>query len=274
MRPFSENGWAYYDKVQAIMPTGGARGHHSRRSATVLPLAPATSDEVVSEGTSAIPAKPTGSIPVNSVTPTDESDSVAFTHPSTHPPPSTVGGSSTGKRLHSDTVFDSVETTSYMSSSAQPVSTTLPVSAPSSKKARLSSQAGYMSSAAKAAKVSPAAAVMNMQGTLNRMADAFVTAVSPDALASVSMAVPTAMSTTGTGAVDPVDRAIDMLETLDGDLPDEQKGALIQIFATPGNEQSLAFYIRLKHLGMRRAFLKKLLRSHGAADDAGDMEMT
>ncbi|KAG1836443.1 hypothetical protein DFJ58DRAFT_734972 [Suillus subalutaceus] len=150
---------------------------------------------------------------------------------------STTTGSQSSKRVRTNTLLNSMETSSYNSSgtpmssyanspqsSSLPLSSTLvPSSQPSSqppalKKARVSmhgsSQTGVSSTAKVAAKITPVATVMNMQGTINRLTDVIErNMMAPSDLPVV--VVPTMIS-----------HGLSILRGADGDLPVSQRANL------------------------------------------------
>ncbi|KAG2357388.1 hypothetical protein BDR07DRAFT_1490782 [Suillus spraguei] len=131
-------------------------------------------------------------------------------------------------------------------SSIQPPSTTL-VSSPPSKKPRTpvvsqNSRITKISSATKAAKITPAIAVVGMQGTINRLTDVFEWFIrgGPDGVQ---------------GSEDLVMRGIKILEGEDSDIPLDEQAALITIIGLKGNEHYLKFYVTLQEKQRRHAFV-------------------
>ncbi|KAG2132027.1 hypothetical protein DEU56DRAFT_757382, partial [Suillus clintonianus] len=193
-----------------------------------------------------------------------------------HKTSSTAAGSQSSKRLRTNTLLDTLETSSY-NSNATPKSSyadshhsshhsslpLLPTLVPSSKspafkKARVSAyesaQTAAMSSAAKiAAKITPAAAIMNMQGTINRLTDVIEknTVASEPAPAPVVVPVVTMIS-----------RGLAIMRSGDGDLSVAQRAHLLRIFTHSGGENNLTAYVELEDdFEMRREFILGLLAS-------------
>ncbi|KAG2139143.1 uncharacterized protein EDB93DRAFT_1253068 [Suillus bovinus] len=169
MHPFRNTGWPYFEKMQEIIPLGGARGHHAFHPGVMGPPPVPDTDED-EPGLAGAPALSSAG-PSSTSGPSTTANHSSHTGPSfTTSPRSNTGGFSTAtssagaKRPYEGTNFDSVETTSFVSihDSAQLVSTTLK-----------RSNAAKMSSATQAAKNTPAAAVMGMQGTVNHLTDVF-----------------------------------------------------------------------------------------------------
>jgi hypothetical protein len=116
-----------------------------------------------------------------------------------------------------------------------------------------------MSSAGRAAKISPAAAVHGMQGTINRLADIFqvaMTAPPPPPPPPHVMAPPVAPPES---TMDLVTRAVNLLESDDSDILPEQQGALIKVLGAQGNEHFLKFYVTMKDKSGRRAFVERMI---------------
>ncbi|KIK33968.1 hypothetical protein CY34DRAFT_18035 [Suillus luteus UH-Slu-Lm8-n1] len=162
---------------------------------------------------------------------------------------STTASLNAGKCSYAEALPD-IETASFGSShmSMQPPSTTLVVSAPPSKKAWTPAQSQNschtkISSIAKAAKITPAAAVVGMQGSINWMTDVFE-----------------AFMRGGTGAADdPVTCAVTILEGEDADIPVDQQALLISVIGKKSNEHFLKFYITMNN-GIRRCtFVEKMI---------------
>ncbi|KAG1802675.1 uncharacterized protein HD556DRAFT_1303970 [Suillus plorans] len=236
--PFRTKGWEHYVKMQAIIPLGGARGRHAFCPGGVA--TPITNPDTEPGGTSdaAVPAgavagpsgstttdpHPTataitsgsGSTSTTTTTTTTTTTSTAATSAAatSAAAASSAATSNAGKRPHTEA---DMETMSFGSShiSMQPPSTTLVVSGPPSKKARTPAQSQNshhtkISSIARAAKITPAAAVVGMQGSINQMTDSFEAFMR--------------------GAVDDdnVTRAVRLLEGEDADIPPEQQALLRQ----------------------------------------------
>ncbi|KAG1828580.1 hypothetical protein EV424DRAFT_1536589 [Suillus variegatus] len=175
---FRNKGWPLYNDMQAILgENSGARGRHSFHPATAAPTSIAVDD--VLDG-------PDGALDLLNM---DVGGSVSGTTP---------GDSQSSKRLCTNTLPDSLETALYNSgdmschpnsheSPSLPLSATLVVPSsqvPAFKKARVlthasSTHTGVSSAAKIAAKITPAAAVMNMQGSINHLTDAIEKNMAP-----------------------------------------------------------------------------------------------
>ncbi|KAG2351187.1 hypothetical protein BDR07DRAFT_1386400 [Suillus spraguei] len=90
-----------------------------------------------------------------------------------------------------------------------------------------------MSSVTQAAKISPAVAVMGMQGTVNRLTDVFENFI----MGGANKEQETAMNL--------VECAITMLQTEDDDMSLEQQASLMTIIGGKDNEHFLKFYVSL-----------------------------
>lgn len=171
------------------------------------------------------------------------------------------------KRPHPET-SDPMDTASDSSGlppshSHYTMSTTSSLSAPVSKRARSTpsrssgSRATGMSSTSRKAKITTAAAVQGMQGTINRLTDIFEQAIM----------VPLATTSTDTAqqqqqpepSMDLVERAAHMLETEDSDLLPHQQAALVTILGMKENERWLKFYVSLTKKDARRPFIERLI---------------
>lgn len=193
-----------------------------------------------------------------------------------HPSSTTAdpGSHSSGKRLRTNTFeLESTGTSSesYRSTvptvsshntgslhpssfSHAPSSTALPVSSPAFKKARVSvhnSGQSVMTSAARAAKITPATAIVGMQGSINRLTDILEKALAVDTghTGSHVSATPTIVS-----------RAIGILAAGDADLPVKQRLDLLEFFSAPENDSQATVYVELEgSFDMRRAFVAMVL---------------
>ncbi|KAG1881551.1 hypothetical protein C8R48DRAFT_766572 [Suillus tomentosus] len=253
MHPFRNKGWPLYNDMQAILgENNGAHGCHSFHPATAAPASIAVDD--VLNG-------PDGALDLLNM---DVGGSVSGATP---------GGSQSSKCLCTTTLPDSLETTSYNSgdmschpnsheSPSLPLSATLVVlssQVPAFKKARVLTHASStymgMSSAAKiAAKITPVAAVMNMQGSINRLTDTIEKNMAPlpDPTAPPpAPVVPTMIS-----------HGLAMMRSVDGDLSVDQRASLLRIFSCAGGENNLAVYVGLDSeddSDVRCAFISGLL---------------
>ncbi|KAG1874754.1 hypothetical protein DFJ58DRAFT_721749 [Suillus subalutaceus] len=255
---------------------GGACGRHAFHPATTAPASIDVDIDDVLDGGLALLDVDGGSTSAGATGPSDVPDmSADLMMPPSAPflATSTATGSQSSKRVHTNTLLNSMETSSYNSggtpmssyadspqSSSLPLSSTLaPLSQPLSqppalKKARVSmhgsSQTGVSSTAKVAAKVTPAATVMNMQGTINRLTDVIErNMMAPSDLPVV--VVPTMISC-----------GLSILRGADGDLPVAQRANLLQILLRSGGKNNLAVYVGLEdNFEMHRAFILRLLGS-------------
>jgi hypothetical protein len=126
-----------------------------------------------------------------------------------------------------------------------------------------------ITSVVKVAKITPAATVVGMQGSINRLTDVFEWFVKggPDG---------------AQGSEDLVMRAVELLEGEDSYIPPDQQAALITIIGLKGKEPFLKFYVNMQKKQGRHAFAAKMIGEPIAADphdadeveDAGGAEMT
>jgi hypothetical protein len=178
-----------------------------------------------------------------------------------------AGGSQSSKHLHTNTLLDLMETSSQNTGST-PMSTnpdtpqaSLPLSStlvssqlPAPKKAWMLAHGGTqmgISSAAKiAVKITPAAAVMNMQGSINCLTDVIEKNINGPLEPPVP-SVPTIIS-----------HGLGIMHSKDGDLTAAQRASLLHIFSLAGGDNKLAIYIGLEDdFEMCHAFISQLLES-------------
>ncbi|KAG1901487.1 uncharacterized protein F5891DRAFT_1187336 [Suillus fuscotomentosus] len=228
MCPFRNKGWPPYNDMQAILgENSGARGHHSFHPATAAPASIAVDD--VLNG-------PDGALDLLNM---DVGGSISGTAP---------GGSQSSKRLRTNTLPDSLETASYNSGdmSCHPnshESPSLPLSATL-----------VVPSSQIAAKITPVAAVMNMQGSINRLTDAIERNMAP--LPDPSAPLPAPVVPTM------ISHGLAMMRSVDGDLSVDQRASLLRIFSRAGGDNNLAVYVGLNSdddFDVRRAFISQLL---------------
>jgi hypothetical protein len=114
-----------------------------------------------------------------------------------------------------------------------------------------------MSSAAKlAAKITPAAAIMNMQDTINRLTDVIEKNIDKT-VAAEPVPAPVVVP-----VVTMISRGLAVMCSGDGDLSVAQRAHLLRIFSHSGGENNLAAYIELEDdFEMRREFVLGLLAS-------------
>ncbi|KAG1719998.1 hypothetical protein EDD22DRAFT_962965 [Suillus occidentalis] len=181
MRPFCNKGWEHYEKMQTIFPLGGTRGRHVFHPGGAAPSITNPDSDLVdaaarSSSTATTTTSITSSTPACS-TAMSTTTSMASSSHARSTAASTTAGSNASKRPYSDVMGDAESVGSTHMLSMQPLSTTL-VSSPPSKKPRtpVTSQNSRMTkitSAAKAAKITLAAAVVGMQGSINWLTDVF-----------------------------------------------------------------------------------------------------
>lgn len=269
MCPLHNKGWPPYDDMQAILgENSGARGRHAFHPATTAP-ASISIDDVLDDADGGL------NLLDMDVDPSVPDMSADLMMPLSIRASATTGSQSS-KRLRTNTLLDSVETSSLPSSGvpisthpATPQSSTLPLSTtlvPSTqvfKKARVSAHGsthmGTSSAARVAAKITPAAAVMNMQGSINRLTDAI-----EKSLAHPLEMVPPPPPPPPPAPAPPtmISRGLAIMRSTDADLGVEQRATLLRIFTRAGGENNLAAYVELEDdFEMRRAFISGLLVS-------------
>ncbi|KAG1836684.1 hypothetical protein DFJ58DRAFT_734810 [Suillus subalutaceus] len=164
---------------------------------------------------------------------------------------STATGSQSSKCVCTNTLLNSMETSSYnssgtpmasyanspQSSSLSLLSTLAPLfQPPALKKAQVSThgslQMGVSSTAKVAAKITPMATVMNMQGTINCLTDV----IERNMMAPSDLLVAPTIISCG----------LLILHGADGDLPVSQRANLLQILLCSGGKNNLAVYVGLE----------------------------
>ena len=243
--------------MHEILPNGGgARGNHAFHpaSATSVPLVVDDQLDLESEE----PAPPAHVSPADDIIPEDMPAILSgsdFTVPCIpYVPPSTVGSSirGSGKCTHELSEDDMTN---------PPASTTLLSLPPASKKYKSAQNSGnsLMTSAGRASKLIPAAAVVGMQGSINHIGDILQGAV------NAAQASSQARVTAGVTAVSSLDRAMTIMQTDDADLPPDDMGLLMTIFSAAGNERVTQVYVQSPHAEARRAYIKYLINAHRVA---------
>lgn len=268
MRQFSNSGWIFYDKLAEILPSGtGAQGNNAFTpgvaAAPVLPedVEPEVEDIITAAASVIVSAA------CSSVHPVTTEPVINFTAPRLPVASSSIIASSigTGKRTHDDTLADldtMSHTSTHPSLTGRMASTTLISEPPPAKKPRSAHHSDIlMTSAARASKLTPATAVVGMQGAINRIGDILdkvvsnATPVSPSPSSSTPAPAPAPapppppVSTT-------LDRAVRLMETEDVDVPPADQGKLLLIFAS--NERTMEIYVQSPHAA-RRSYIKALL---------------
>jgi hypothetical protein len=282
MRQLHNRGWPFYLNVQAILPNGsGAQGHHAFYPASAAPALSTIDSQGVPdfepeleesmEPNDTIPAPvpsfftshPSGTASIPSHT--------GFTEPQppTPGPPLTIllgSENSANKRTH-DALLD-IEVSTFnthqepLSALASTTVVVDPAALPSAPKKQRSARTGnvLMTSAVKASKITPATAVVGMQGSINRIGDILERAMT--APPPVTALAGPATSTSETRASDVLDHAMRIMEEEDGDLPVSDLGMLMAIFSAPENERAMVIYIRSPSAGARRAYIQHLISTH------------
>ncbi|KAG2141462.1 hypothetical protein BD769DRAFT_1662365 [Suillus cothurnatus] len=247
-KPFCNKGWLHYDNMQTILGEhSGAHGRHAFHPATAAP-APVDVDGIDGSLNALdidIDVDPSGGSTSGVTHPSDVPDirSDLMMPPSTllHQTSATTTSSQSSKCLCTNTLPDS-------SSGSTPTSS-FP-STPQLSSLLLSSTLTGISSASKlAAKITPAAAIMNMQGSINHLTDILArNIIIPPGSAPV-VAIPSMIS-----------RSLEIMCGVDGDLLVDQRACLLQIFFHAGGENNLAVYVALENdLEMCCAFITGLL---------------
>jgi hypothetical protein len=239
--------------MQAIIPLDGTRGRHAFHPGGMAPPI-ANADNEPGGSSNAVVAAGAATIPHHNTATSSATSAIAS---------STAASSNASKCPYAKALTD-IKMASFRSRhmSMQPPSTTLVVSAPSSKKVWTSAQSQNsrhmkISSITKAAKITPAAAVVGMQGSINRMTDVFE-----------------AFMRGGTGAADdPVTHTVAILEGEDADIPVDQQALLISVMGKKGNELFLKFYITMNDGIRRRAFVEKMIGQQGPTAPQADEMM-
>jgi hypothetical protein len=117
-------------------------------------------------------------------------------------------------------------------------------------------QTGINSAAKIAAKITPAVAVMNMQGSINRLTDVIEKTIAtppPPPPPVPQVVVPTVPNI--------ISHGLEIIRSKDGDfLSVGQRASLLRIFSLAGEDNKLAIYVGLEDdTETRRAFILELL---------------
>ena len=115
-----------------------------------------------------------------------------------------------------------------------------------------------MTSAVKASKITPATAVVGMQGSINRIGDILERAMTAPAPPPAAPAT----STSQMRASDVLDGAMCIMEEEDGDLPAGDLGMLMAIFSAPENGLVMQIYVRSPSAAARHAYIQHLINTH------------
>ena len=271
MCQFRNKGWAFYETMQTLMANGGATGHGARHSLTATAILGAGDDNLVVE---TVDAGPSTTVATMGITATDVTATVSVVGTDTptaggtfivprpaFASPSSSLAASTGKRTHTESTLPDVKSSDHHISSMEPALTTLisTQSIPARKKSRLTSShvtgsgQSLMTSAARAQKITPATAVVGMQGSINRLAG----------ILEQALVIPTRISSSEIRSQTPLDRAMHMLQNDDADLPIDQCAVLMGIFSSPASERAVEIYVQCTDTERRRAYVAQLLRQYG-----------
>jgi hypothetical protein len=305
LRPFQNKGWAYHEKMQSIAPSSGARGTHAFRPASAPVVAPTVLDfELhISESPATSPTTPAVGNPVLHQ-PAAATSTQAHTTPLACPPAnaitSTASVSSSNKRAFADMALPDDDILSYMASDSSPnpqlslsspyASTTLVSMPPASKKSRRAANAAIMQQATDSAKhsggrgasnskMSNAAAVWAMQGSVNRIGDILETVIVATVPGVTTTGTSSSTDQTGTATASQVvnlptpltseirtltslERAMHIMHTEDADLPADDLGILMVIFGDDAEGRTTEIYSRSPHPEARRAFVKTLITAY------------
>ncbi|KAG2340041.1 hypothetical protein BDR05DRAFT_950677 [Suillus weaverae] len=121
------------------------------------------------------------------------------------------------------------------------------------------SNAVKMSGATQAAKITPAVAVMGMQGTVNRLTDVFEKFIIGSIAGGTAGSMQPVPVPAPESSMDLVACTVNLLQTEDTDMPSEQRAVLIMVLGEKENECLLKFYVFLTDKETRHAFIQKLI---------------
>jgi hypothetical protein len=261
MRPFRNKGWPWLNKFESILPIGGARGRNSF-TATMAAAPPLQEEEegpgdgegsmyvgigdrhgseIIESSFSTI-VPPVAAAPVAAGGEGDQMDVDIVAD-------SAVGLSSIGKRKYSENVDHDTTATSEPvppNSMAPPKKRVSSRGASSQVVSKTSSASGGAAGASSkaAAKITPAVAILNMQGSINRLTDIMErTLVAPPDSASKQRS-----------------EAMDLLQKQNDGLTVEEQSEMISKFVT--DAAIAGAYLSLKeNAELRRNWLKSILKS-------------
>jgi hypothetical protein len=242
MKPFRNNGWAYYDRIQSILPNAGARGRHafSATQSERPPLDDEGSEEGGKEEVSGAVAS--GGKGIEGMDVDGE----------------TIGerSASGSKRKLSALGVGADDSDTIASTGGQPLSiktSSEPArkkisSKPSSSSAVASSLVSEKRSrrSTAAAKITPAVAISGMQGSINRLTDVF----------EKSLTTPQDTSSNERS------QAIRLLQNRDEGLTQDEMVQMILLFTNKPTAPGT--YLALERDDIRKAWMEKIL-----SDEAG-----
>ena len=268
MRPFRNHGWAHYEKVQAIIPGSRARGTHAYR-ATIAPQPTITNEPDQGGAGPALTTLPCAGGGRN-ITDTSGMDNAAIEGGDTSGSTITVStgnAATTSMDLdltsmsHPPSINSSKRSHSAMSvesellpgaSDSTPATPLDPVSnkmqkGSGSRASRGSKHSGpkVTSTARLANKITPATAVMGMQGSINRLTDIFEKSMVPGEDPSIMRR----------------EKAMQFLQEVDDGLSVSDKVAMISIFM----KQAVAVdtYLSLTDAELRQAWIREMVYTTG-----------
>lgn len=238
MKPFRNKGWRWFSKFESILPVAGARGRNAFTATSVT--APSVEDgEIEAEEVE-------GGFVSVSATGSGHSDNIIETSSTVVPAggdgdrmdvDTTVGSSSTGKRKHSDSLTENNES---INATTAPLKKKISSRGASSQVTPKTSTSDHTSTKG-TTKITPAIAIHNMQGSINRLTDVM----------EKSLTAPDTASSQRT-------QAIDLLQTQDDGLTLEEQSELILKFVT--DPAIAGAYLSLRgNPDLRRIWLQRLL---------------
>ncbi|KAG1793657.1 uncharacterized protein HD556DRAFT_1308507 [Suillus plorans] len=231
--------WDLYVVLSEIIPLGGTRGCHAFQPAVMGPPPVADADED-EPGLAQAPA-------LSSASPSSTSG------PSTTANHSSVTGPSFTTSPHSNTGAKRPYEAGLHHLGVRP-----PSKKAHSHVSQKMTNAAKMSSATQATKITPAAAVMGMQGTVNHLTDVFERFI-VSTMNSGTLPPPPPPGPEPEGSMDLVARTAHLLQTEDAGMPPEQCTVLIMVLGEKNNESFLKFYVSLMDKETRCPFIQKLI---------------
>jgi hypothetical protein len=245
MKPYRNKGWRWLNKFESILPIAGARGKNAF-TATSVAAPPLTDREEGEEGSMSVGIGNRHGSEVIETSSTIAPAAVAGCESDQMDVDTAVGSSSIGKRKHSDSLTEnneSLTTTTSVSS----VFTAPPKKKASSRGSQVVSKTSSASggtSAKAAAKITPAVAIHNMQGSINRLTD----------IMEKTLAAPDPASVQRT-------QAMELLQKQDDGLTMEEQSEMISKFVM--DSAIAGAYISLKdNAGLRQNWLQHLLKQN------------
>jgi hypothetical protein len=268
MKPFRNKGWPYFKKFEGILPQSGAKGKHAYAPASAVPALPDTDSESIVGGGKEL-EKQDGlewGLQNADTSVGMDVDGRASIIPSISV--SETSESSMRKRGFSALSIDNLSLAGSFAT-APPSSPPTHTSEPPRKKRSTGSSSAASSSqsastitnrssrSATTGRITNAVALNSMQGSINRLTDAF----------EKSMTTPLDM------VASKQNEAFVLLQSRDDNLDRAQVTKIIDIFRT--DPSAVNAYIALSNDGMRRDWLHgpQMLGSPGAAESVGASSM-